>query len=246
MDRMLYIGMSGANEIMLQQQNTVNNLANASTIGFKQDLQAFKAVPINGPGYASRVYTQDAGVGTNFSSGPMIVTGNPLDVAIDGSGWIAVQASNGKEAYTRAGNLHVNANSLLVTARGDLVLGSSGPISIPPSASIVIGSDGTVTARPDGQAPSALAVVGRIKLVNPPASRLVKSPSGLMETKNGTPLPASAEVKLSSGMLEGSNVNMIESMVRMISLARQYEMQVKVMKTADQNAQASAQLLRLA
>jgi flagellar basal-body rod protein FlgF len=246
MDRMLYIAMSGAKEIMLQQANTTNNLANANTVGFKRDLEAFKAVPIDGPGYASRVYTQDQGVGTDFSAGPTISTGNPLDVAVKGQGWIAVQGPNGQEAYTRAGQLKIDGNGILTTSQGYPVIGNSGPISIPPSDKIDIGSDGTITVRPSGQQPNALAVVDRIKLVNPPASNLVKGASGLMETRNGTPAPADANVNVVSGMVEGSNVNTVESMVRMISLARQYELQVKVMKTSEQNDQASAQLIRLA
>jgi flagellar basal-body rod protein FlgF len=245
MDRMLYIAMSGAKETMLQQANTTNNLANANTVGFKRDLEAFKAVPIDGPGYASRVYTQDQGIGTDFSAGPMISTGNPLDIAVKGQGWIAVQGPNGREAYTRAGQLKIDGNGILTTSQGYPVMGSSGPISIPPSDKIDIGSDGTITVRPNGQQPNALAVVDRIKLVNPPESSLVKSASGLMQTRNGAPVPADANVSVETGMVEGSNVNTVESMVRMISLARQYELQVKTMKAAEQNDQASAQLIRL-
>ncbi len=244
MDRMLYIAMSGAKEIMLQQANTANNLANADTTGFKRDFQAFKAVPIVGPGYASRVYTQDAGVGADFTPGPLIATGNPLDIAIKGQGWIAVQGPNGKEQYTRAGNLHIDANGILTTAQGYPVLGSSGPVSIPPSSKIAIGSDGTITVQPNGQGPNALAVVGQIKLVNPPAKNLIKAADGLMQTRNGQPAPV-ANVSVESGMLEGSNVNTVDSLVHMISLSRQYELQVKAMRTAQQNAQASAQLIKL-
>lgn len=246
MDRMLYIGMSGARETMLQQQNTTNNLANANTVGFKRDLQAFKPIPIQGPGYASRVYTQDAGIGTDFSQGPMIATGNPLDVAINGPGFIAVQSASGRVSYTRAGNLHINGSGLLVTANNKLVLGTNGPISIPPSTKVDIGSDGTITAVPNGQGPNALAVVGQIKLVDPASSALKKNTQGEFVTKNGKPLPASSNVTLTSGMLEGSNVNAVSSMVRMIELSRQYDLQVRVMKTADQNAQASASLATLA
>jgi flagellar basal-body rod protein FlgF len=245
MDRMLYIAMSGAKEIMLQQANTTNNLANANTVGFKRDMEAFKAVPIDGPGYASRVYTQDQGVGTDFSAGPLISTGNPLDIAVKGQGWIAVQGPNGREAYTRAGQLKIDGNGMLTTSQGYPVMGSSGPISIPPSEKIDIGTDGTITVQPNGQKPNALAVVDRIKLVNPPEADLVKSASGLMETRNGAPVAADANVSVETGMVEGSNVNTVESMVRMISLARQYELQVKTMKTAEQNDQASAQLIRL-
>lgn len=245
MDRMLYIGMSGAKEVMLQQSNTTNNLANANTVGFKRDLQSFKAVPIVGPGYRSRIYTQDHGAGTDFKPGPLISTGNPMDIAVKGSGWIAVQGPGGQEAYTRAGQLKINHNGLLTTNQGNLVIGNAGPISIPPSSKINIGNDGTITVRPNGQQPDALAVVNRIKLVNPPHKDLIKTSSGLMHMKNGKPAKANANVHVASGVLEGSNVNTIESMVNMISLARQYDLQVKVMKTAQQNAQASAQLINL-
>ena len=245
MDRMLYIGMSGAKEVMLRQENTANNLANANTTGFKKDLESFKAVPIVGPGYQSRIYTQDHGAGTDFKPGPLISTGNPMDIAVKGSGWIAVQGPNGREGYTRDGQLKVNRNGMLTTNRGELVIGNSGPISIPPSSKINIGTDGTVTVRPNGQQPDALAVVNRIKLVNPSHKNLVKSPSGLMHLKSGKPARADANVHVVSGALEGSNVNTVESMVNMISLARQYDLQVKVMKTAQHNAQASTQLINL-
>lgn len=246
MDRMLYIAMSGAKEILLAQANTTNNLANANTVGFKRDLEAFKAVPIEGPGYASRVYTQTEGTGTDFTQGPLITTGRPLDVALNGPGWIAVQGPNGQEAYTRAGELKINANGLLTTSQGYPVIGNSGPIAVPPHDKLDIAHDGTITVLPSGQQPNALAVVDRIKLVNPPDANLVKGLDGLMHARNGQPLPASADVSLVSGALEGSNVNTVNAMVKMISLARQFEMQVKMMKTAENNDQASAQLIRLA
>ncbi|MEJ2059014.1 MAG: flagellar basal-body rod protein FlgF [Gammaproteobacteria bacterium] len=244
MDRMLYIAMSGAKELMQAQAVNTNNLANTSTVGFKRDLDAFQAVPIQGPGYDSRAYTEDGGAGTDFTPGPLTTTGRALDVAVNGKGWIAVQAPDGSEAYTRAGELKLTSNGLLTTSQGYPVLGNSGPIAVPPNQQIHIGHDGTITVEPSGQLPSALAVVDRIKLVNPPASNLAKGKDGLMHTRDGQLPPVSADVSITSGALEGSNVNTVDSMVRMIALARQYEMQVKLMKTAENNDQASAQLLQ--
>jgi len=243
MDRMLYIAMSGARELMQAQAVNTNNLANASTVGFKQDLDAFQAVPIAGPGYASRIYTTDGGQGTDTSQGAMMTTDRPLDIAVDGPGWIAVQAPDGREAYTRSGDLRITSNGLLTTSQGYPVLGNSGPIAVPPNQQLHIGHDGTITVEPSGQQPSALAVVDRIKLVNPPRNSLAKGTDGLMHTRDGRVLAPSADVSVVAGALETSNVNTVDALVRMIALARQYETQIKLMKTAENNDQASAQLL---
>lgn len=246
MDRMLYLAMTGAKQMMTAQAVNTNNLANASTTGFKADLEQFRSMPVFGPGLPSRVYAMSERPGTDFTPGPINTTGRPLDVAVRGQGWMAVQAPDGTEAYTRAGDLRIDSNGLLVTGAGHPVLGDGGaPIAIPPAEKLEIGVDGTISIRPVGQEASTLAEVDRIKLVNPNYQDLSKGEDGLMRLANGELAPADAAVQLASGALEGSNVNTVEAMVNMIELARQYETQVKMMRAAKDNDEATSQMMRL-
>lgn len=247
MDRLIYTAMSGAKQVMVQQAGVAHNLANAGTTGYRAQEHRFRAVPLVGPGVPARAFVADASVADVLEEGPMIATGRPLDVAVKGPGWIAVEAPDGREAYTRAGNLKTDANGLLQTSSGLNVLGEGGPISLPPDNNISIADDGTVSAvpRPGAGAINNANVVGRIKLVNPPAADLVRGDDGLFRTRNGDPAPVDETVRLASETLEGSNVNAVDAMVRMISLARQFEMQIKMLQTADANARAASQLLSI-
>jgi len=247
MDRMLYLAMSTAKQTMQAQAVNTNNLANASTTGFKEDLEQFRSMPVFGQGMPSRVYAMTERPGINLEPGPVNNTGRELDTAIQGQGWIAVQAPDGSEAYTRAGDLKLDATGMLTNGAGHPVLGNNGaPIIVPPAEKIEIGNDGTISIRPVGQEASTLAEVERIKLVNPNPADLTKGEDGLIRLKDGGASPADASVNLVSGALEGSNVSTVEAMVKMIELQRQYEMQVKMMKTARENGNASDQLLRMA
>ncbi|MBK1673450.1 flagellar basal-body rod protein FlgF [Ectothiorhodospira shaposhnikovii] len=245
MDRMLYIAMTGAREAAHSQQVNTHNLANANTTGFRKSLEAFTNHPLRGPVYDSRDYAQLQAVKADFTSGPQIATGRDLDVAVQGDGWIAVQAPDGGEAYTRAGNFQVNSVGLLTTGDGLPVLGEDGPLAIPPFESIEIGADGTLSIRPLGQEANVLAEVGRVKLVNPDLQELARGEDGLFRRADGAVEPADVNVSLASGMLEGSNVNTIEAMVNMIELARNFETHVKLMKTAEDLDRSSSQLLRI-
>ncbi|HUK02350.1 MAG TPA: flagellar basal body rod protein FlgF [Steroidobacteraceae bacterium] len=244
MDKMLYVAMSGAKETLSAQAANNHNLANASTTGFKADLTAFQSRAITGPGYASRVYATDSSVGWDNSVGAQISTGNPLDIAVSGPGFIAVQDETGKEAYTRAGDLHVDPNGQLLTAAGLQVLGDSGPISVPPANSISIAPDGTVSIVPLGQTPLAAANVGRIKLVNPAAGTIARGSDGLFHTTSGDPAPADATTTITPGVLESSNVNLASAMVNMIELSRRFDLQIKALHAADDNSASSSKLLQ--
>ncbi len=245
MDRMLYIGMTGAKESLLSQGLNNHNLANASTTGFKADLEQFRSMPVFGPGHPSRAYSMAERPGINYRGGAMDSTGRDLDVAIKGSGWIAIQGKDGAEAYTRAGNLHVSPNGQLLTGTGLPVMGNAGPIAIPPAQTLYIGTDGAITVRPLAQGPVALVAIDRIKLVNPDTDTIEKSADGLFRSIDGQVLVADANVNLVSGYLERSNVNVVESMVKMITLSRNFEMQVKAMKTAEETDEATQSLLRM-
>ncbi|MBU1191879.1 MAG: flagellar basal-body rod protein FlgF [Gammaproteobacteria bacterium] len=245
MDRMLYIAADGARQIQTAQAVNANNLANASTTGFKAQFEAMRALPVYGPGHASRVYTQSETTGVDYNPGSLMATGKNLDIAINGKGWIAVQAPDGGEAYTRAGDLRVSATGILETGAGHPVMGDGGPISIPDAQELEIAADGTVSVLPVGQALSTIAVVGRIKLINPPDGDLVIGNDGLLRTQDGSNAIADANVRVASGMLESSNVNTIEALTTMIHLARQFETQVKLMKTAEEADAASTKLMSI-
>jgi flagellar basal-body rod protein FlgF len=244
MDRLVYVAMSGAKEILNAQAVNNANLANASTVGFRADLSAFRTQQVVGAGLPSRAYATDDSVGWDTTSGMLQTTGRPLDVAIKGQGWIAVQATDGSEAYTRAGDLHVDPSGVLMTATGNPVLGDAGPVTIPPHSSIAIGHDGSVSIVAQGQPATSISTVGRIKLVNPPVAQLERGADGLFRNTGTDPVPADANVQLVPGALESSNVNVAEAMANMIELARNYEVQVKAMKAAEDNSTASAKLLQ--
>ena len=246
MDRMLYLAMSGAKQTMQAQALSTHNLANVNTTGFKADLAAARSMPVFGEGHASRVYAMTERPGINFDHGSAQFTGNELDFAINGEGFVAVQAADGSEAYSRRGDMKINASGLLENGAGQLILGEGGPIAIPPSEKIELGIDGIVSVRPIGQAANTLAQIDRIKLVKPQLSDLEKGTDGLFRMKEGGDAPADAEVQIMPGSLEASNVNAVGEMVNMINLQRQFEMQVKAMKSVEENDSAAAQIMRLA
>jgi len=245
MDRLIYTAMTGAKHILEQQATVSHNLANASTTGFRAQIDAFRAVPVQSEGLPTRAFVVDSTVGSDFAPGPLQQTGRELDVALQGAGWLAVQLEDGSEAYTRHGNLKVSENGLLQTQNGLQVLGDGGPISIPPDVTVAIARDGTVSAVPTTNDRNAVNVLGRIKLVNPPPETLVRGDDGLFRLKGGGEAEADADVSVAGGMLEGSNVNVVDAMVNMISLARQFELHMKLIQNAETNANKAAQLLAL-
>lgn len=246
MDRLLYIAMSGAKENMNGISVRANNLANTGTVGFKADFEQARSMQAFGAGLPTRVFALTESPGQNFDSGAVIITERELDIAIQGDGWFAVQDKNGNEAYTRAGNLQITATGMLMTAGGLPVMGDDGPLQLPvPLAKMEIGIDGTVSARAQGAPANVLEEVGRIKLVKPDYVDLKKGNDGLFRRKDGQLAEASAEVTLLNGAYEGSNVNAVGEMTTMISLQRQFELQVKMMKQAEKMDQQQNQLLRI-
>lgn len=245
MDRMIYTAMTGAKHILEQQATTAHNLANSTSTGFKAQIDSFRAVPVIGDGLATRAFVVDATVGADFNAGAIQATNRDLDVAIQGKGWLVVQRADGSEGYTRNGSLKVSENGILQTASGQTVMGDGGPISIPPDVTISIAKDGTVSSVSNNTLPGPSNSIGRLKLVNPPEENLVRAEDGMFNTKNGNPAEVDANVNVVSGALESSNVNVIDSMVTMISLARQFETQMKLVQSAENNANKASQLLSL-
>lgn len=241
MDRRIYLSMGGAKATMQRQELLSNNLANVSTNGFRAEMQAFRAVPVRGDGATTRAYALETTVGYNPEAGVVSATSRNLDVAMRGNAWLAVQARDGTEAYTRAGSLDIANDGTLVNRSGLSVLGDGGPISVPANSELQIASDGSITARaPNG----SLTPVGRLKLVTPEAP-LQRGDDGLFRAAEGDPLPTDATARLQDGALEGSNVSAVETMVAMISAARQFEMQMRSMQTAEKDEQQAQQLLSM-
>lgn len=245
MDRLIYVAMSGASETLQAMGVNANNLANVNTSGFRADLNSLRSAPLYGDQPVTRIYAVDESNGADLQPGAMLATGRELDIAPSGDAWIAVLAADGGEAYTRAGNLQITASGLLVTASGLPVLGNGGPISLPPSEKLEIGVDGTLSVRTPGAPANTLAAVDRIKLVAGTGQEMRKGEDGLFRLASGATAPADALAQVQSGWLESSNVNSVDALIRMISLARQFETQVQMMKVATENDESTADLLRV-
>ncbi|HDV0904784.1 TPA: flagellar basal-body rod protein FlgF [Vibrio fluvialis] len=248
MDRALFLAMSGAKQNMQAMQLRANNLANVSTTGFRADLEQARSMQAYGDGLPSRVFSMTERPGHNFQQGSVITTGRDLDITVQGDGWIAVMDKTGEEGLTRNGNLNIDANGLLLNGNGHPVLGETGaPITLPvPLAKVEIGNDGTISVRPQGAPADAMEIVDRIKLVRPDNQSLFKDVNGLFRAKDpNAAYDADASVKILTGAVEGSNVNAVGEMTSLIDLQRQFEMQVKMMSTAEDMDKSSDSLLRM-
>ncbi|REH36743.1 flagellar basal-body rod protein FlgF [Paraperlucidibaca baekdonensis] len=246
MDKMLYLGMTGAKHTQMAQTVTVNNLANANTPGFRGDFQALLSDEINGSGqFASRINSMGADRASSMAHGTMVATGRELDVAVDGDGWLAVQGANGQEGYSRRGDLQISAEGLLTNGAGQPIMGDGGPITLPPYQSLSLASDGTISIVPMGSGPETTVALGRIKLVTLDESQAMKGDDGLMRQKDGAAGEPTTTARLQSGSLESSNVSAVESLVSMIDLSRQYEMQVRMMQTAKDMSDSGTRMIRM-
>ncbi|PBS12434.1 flagellar biosynthesis protein FlgF [Lysobacteraceae bacterium NML93-0792] len=247
MDKALYVAMTGARATLQAQGTVSHNLANADTAGFKAALANTEAYRIQGGTHASRIDAVHIDQGFDNRMGAQRVTGNPLDVSLREDRWLAVQATDGTEAYTRAGNLSLTPNGQLVTAGGHPLVDDNGmPFALPPHQALDIGHDGTVSIVPLGEGPQTMAVVGRLRVVDATPDRLARGLDGLMRnTDPQTPLAQAPGEVMATGTLETSNVNAAGALVQMIQLQRQFEMQVKLIQRGDDNAQAANSLLRL-
>ena len=243
MDRLIYTAMTGASATMGQEAAVAHNMANATSTGFKTELHKLRAVQVQNAQMPTRAFVVDASVSDDFSTGPLQHTNRPLDMAVQGKGWFAVQMPDGTEGYTRNGNFEINANGILQTRTGLPVIGSGGPVTLPPDVEVAIGTDGTISTVPRTGARNSTSTVDQLKLVNPPEAELVRGGDGYFRLAGGNPAPADPAVRVASGYLEGSNVNVVEQMVSMISLARQYEMQTKMLSTAQEMDRAASQLV---
>lgn len=245
MDKLLYTAMTGASQITLAQRAHANNLANVLTSGFKRDFEQARSMPLFGDGYPARVFAMSERPATDFTTGSLQETGNPMDVSVEGNGWLAVQAPDGSEAYVRTASLVIDALGQLRTGSGLPVLGNAGPIAVPPQQHVEIGADGTLSIRSLGEAPNVLAEVDRLKLVNPDPKNLSKGEDGLIRVKDGAAPEADAAVRVASGFLESSNVNAVAEMTSILSLSRQFELNLKMMRSAEDNASSLSKIMQL-
>jgi len=246
MDKLIYTAMTGAAQVLNQQATVAENLANVNTPGFRAALSTFRAVPLVGEGLPTRVFVVDSTPGSDFAPAVIQQTGRALDVALPGEGWLAVQGTDGKEAYTRNGSLKITPEGVLQTHNGMNVMGDGGPITLPPDTEVTIAKDGSISTVPSGTGVAAVVAAGRLKLVNPPTDQMERGGDGMFRLRDGTVAPADVNVRVVSGSLEGSNVNTVEAMVNMISLARKFDMQMKMLQTADNNARQASQIMSFA
>ncbi|MGL4475081.1 MAG: flagellar basal-body rod protein FlgF [Shewanella sp.] len=242
----MYIAMSGAKQNMHSLAIRANNLANANTDGFKADIEQARSMQAFGHGLPTRVFAMTENPAADFTPGSIRTTGRDLDVAIKDKGWFAVQAADGSEAYTRSASLQIDESGLLRNDRGNPVMGDGGPIVLPiPIEKVQIATDGTISVRPQGAAANVIEEVGRLKLVNPDEKNLMRGEDGLFRQMSGEIAPVDEAVLVQAGAVEGSNVNAVHEMVSLIDLQRQFEMQVKMMKTGEEINRASTALMRI-
>jgi len=244
-DKYLYVAMTGASQNALAQKAHANNLANISTNGFQRDLEQARSMPVFGDSFPARAFALTERPATDFSQGALVETGRDLDVAVSGDGWLAVQAPDGSEAYVRTASMNVDALGILRAGNGMPIMGNGGPIAVPPQQQIEVGEDGTISIRAQGEGPRVMAQVDRIKLVQPDLKTMSKGLDGLIHTNDGQPAPADANVRVTSGFLQASNVNAVDEMTSVLALSKQFELHIKMMNTAKEDDQAMTRVLSI-
>ena len=235
MSELLGTVMAGARQVMKAQAINANNIANASTDGFRAELVHISSLD-DANGLSSS---------PDLAYGMVRTTGNSLDVSINGEGWLAVLAADGSEGYTRRGDLHVDVLGQMTNGSGQVILGDGGPIALPPFENIEIGADGTISIQPLGQPATARVVIDRIKLAKPDMRQMQRGDDGILRLRGNQIAPSDASVRLQTGSLEGSNVNAVGEMLKMMDLARQFEAQVQLMNSAEENSSSLATVLRV-
>lgn len=244
MDRFAYTALSGMRAALAAQDVTAHNIANASTAGFRKDVGNTQARALSG-GFGDRVLAAQSQLSAQMAGGEVNATGRSLDVALGGEAMLAVQAADGGEAYTRRGDLKIDANGLMVNGDGVPVIGSGGPITLPPAQRIDIAADGTISIQPLGAGPQEMVSIDTLKLVTPDARRIAKGDDGLFHLPKGETADADPEATITAGALEGSNVNAMASMIDLMDQSRTYELQVKMLGASRDLDQSSAELMRL-
>ncbi|MCW2381534.1 MULTISPECIES: flagellar basal body rod protein FlgF [unclassified Sphingobium] len=245
MDRLTTIARTAMRGTMARQAAVANNLANVNTSGFRAEIANASTRWVGGGAFQSRAEQVGQVIAADMKAGTAVQTGNTLDIAVDGDALIAVQANDGSEAYTRRGDLRLNESGLLTTGDGYAVLGEGGPITLPPADSVNIAKDGSIWIVPQGGQIDQPQQVDVIKLVNAKGSTIAKSTDTLFREVNGGALPQDPMATVTSGALEGSNVNATTALVQMIEASRAWENQIKMIDTAKEIDSGGASLMRL-
>jgi flagellar basal-body rod protein FlgF len=245
MDRLIDVARTAMRGAMARQTAISNNLANVNTAGFRAEILNASTRWVGGQGFQSRAEQIDQVVAADMKTGTVVQTGNPLDIALDGDALLAVQANDGSEGYTRRGDLKLNDSGLLTTGDGYPVLGEGGPITLPPADSVKVGKDGSIWIIPQGGQIDQPQQVDTIKLVNAKGSTIAKGTDNLFREANGGALPQDPLASVTSGALEGSNVNATTALVQMIEASRAWETQIKMIDTAKDIDNGGASLMRL-
>ncbi len=245
MDHLIYTAYSGLTGSMVSQQVIASNMANAQTIGFRAEMLNHQPTTLKGPSIEARAMTQGEVRGANMKQGALIETGNPLDVALTGRTMLAVQSADGEEAYTRRGDLSVDASGVLSNGDGRPVVGDAGPVTVPPGARVTIAPDGTVLAANAENPDQPPQVVAKLKLVSTAGSNIEKGLDGLFRVVGGGALPVDEEAKLQPGSLEQSNVDPTRVLVEMVEAQRLFDMRTKLIATARELDEGGAGLMRL-
>jgi flagellar basal-body rod protein FlgF len=245
MERLVHVT---SNALRMQAENQriiAAGLANQNTVGFKRDYGNAASAYFDSEDTSARVFSTRTDAAVDLEPGKTISSDNPLDIAIDGSGFFAGRKDNGDNVITRRGDLRIGADRLLRNGENVIMQGDAGPITVPPYDSIQISRDGQVLIRQPGAEPNAApVVVGRLLLVNPPASNVRKGEDGVMRTRDGAVPAADANVTVNNKALETSNVNPIDQMVDMLSSSRTFEISVKLISTAKELDDQTARLMR--
>lgn len=251
MDRLIYTALTAMNAAMDRQRAVANNLANASTPGFRQEIFAVTPATLRDGSLEARAPARGNVRGADMRAARVVPTGNPLDVALEGKSLIAFQSPDRQgEVYSRRGDLRVAASGVLENGEGLAVLGESGtPITLPPGFTITFAADGTVLAA-DPAAPNAAAeAIDRIRLVNPEGSPLAKGIDSFLKVPaagGGTGvLPPDPTARLTPGALEMSNVQTADTLVQMIEAQRAFEQRARVIATAGTLDEAGSGLMAL-
>ena len=229
MDKLIFTAASGAERLMKAQQVHANNLANIDTTGFRASMETSGSAQLGGFGYDDRHLPTLQADTVSTRAGAVRETGRPLDVAIAGQGYLAVQSGDG-EAYTRSGEIEVGPDGAL-SVHGHPLLGEGGPIVLPQNTAVEIANDGTISVLTEGA--TQMQVVDRLRLVNADGAELTKNEAGLLVPRDGADLATDPNVKLRPRALEGSNVSAIEEMVATMDLNRSFEMQMRLFKASD-------------
>jgi flagellar basal-body rod protein FlgF len=239
MDKLIFTAVSGAERLQRSQQVHANNLANMDTAGFRASMEVAGNTELAGFGYDDRHLSTMQADTISTRAGTVRETGRPLDVAIGGKGYLAVQYGDG-EAYTRSGEIEIDANGAL-TVHGRALLGEGGPITLPPHTAVEIGTDGAISVLTEGA--TQMQVVDKLKLVNAENTELTKNEAGLIVTRDGASLAADPAIGVKPRALEGSNVSAVEEMVATMNLNRSFEIQMRLFKASDSMNEAGNRLI---